>query len=148
MAISSILVIVLCKDNIECITYLNARTDDNPVLFVSSKSPHARLTRRRLEDILNRISTNANVEKVHPHRFKRTSATDLLNAGMPIEQVQEFLRASFPHAYRLKYPVYLCCKIMQCAEKIADNAVSPSSAYEEYAYVTINKRYTAASHLI
>lgn len=94
---------VLGKGNKERITYLNAkahihlqnylelRTDDNPALFVSSRSPHSRLTRRGLESILNKIATSANVEKVHPHRFRRTSATDLLNAGMPIEQVQELL---------------------------------------------------------
>lgn len=96
-------IIVLGKGNKERITYLNARshihlqnylalrTDENPALFVSSKSPHDRLTRRGLEDILNRLATSANVENVHPHRFRRTSATDLLNAGMPIEQVQELL---------------------------------------------------------
>ena len=28
---------------------------------------------------------------MHPHRFRRTSATDLLRMGMPIEQVQELL---------------------------------------------------------
>lgn len=94
---------VLGKGNKERITYLNAkshihlqnylalRTDDNPALFVSSKAPHERLTRRGLEDLINRIATTAKVEKVHPHRFRRTSATDLLNAGMPIEQVQELL---------------------------------------------------------
>lgn len=96
-------IIVLGKGNKERITYLNARahihlrnylesrTDNNPALFVSSKAPHERLTRRGLEDILKRISITAHVEKVHPHRFRRTSATDLLNAGMPIEQVQELL---------------------------------------------------------
>lgn len=96
-------IIVLGKGNKERVTYLNAkshihlqnyltlRTDDNPALFVSSKAPHNRLTRRGLEDILNRIALSANVENVHPHRFRRTSATDLLNAGMPIEQVQELL---------------------------------------------------------
>lgn len=94
---------VLGKGNKERITYLNAkshihlqnylemRTDDNPALFVSSKAPFNRLTRRGLEDLINRIATSAKVEKVHPHRFRRTSATDLLNAGMPIEQVQELL---------------------------------------------------------
>lgn len=94
---------VLGKGNKERITYLNARshihlqnylelrTDDNPALFVSSRAPHARLTRRGLEDLLNRIAATANVRNVHPHRFRRTSATDLLNAGMPIEQVQELL---------------------------------------------------------
>lgn len=96
-------IIVLGKGNKERVTYLNARahihlknyldsrTDDTPALFVSSKAPFDRLTRRGLEDILKRIGTAANVEKVHPHRFRRTSATDLLNAGMPIEQVQELL---------------------------------------------------------
>lgn len=96
-------IIVLGKGNKERVTYLNARahihlknylesrTDDNPALFVSIKAPHERLTRRGLEDILKRIGASANVEKVHPHRFRRTSATDLLNAGMPIEQVQELL---------------------------------------------------------
>lgn len=96
-------IIVLGKGNKERITYLNARahihlknyldsrTDDNPALFVSCKAPHERLTRRGLEDIVNRISNAAGVDKVHPHRFRRTSATDLLNAGMPIEQVQELL---------------------------------------------------------
>lgn len=96
-------IIVLGKGNKERITYLNARshihlqnylalrTDDNSALFVSSKAPHDRLTRRGLESILNKIASSANVENVHPHRFRRTSATDLLNAGMPIEQVQELL---------------------------------------------------------
>ena len=96
-------IIVLGKGNKERITYLNAkshihlqnylamRTDDNPALFVSIKAPHNRLTRRGLEDIINRIALSANVKNVHPHRFRRTSATDLLNAGMPIEQVQELL---------------------------------------------------------
>ena len=96
-------IVVLGKGNKERITYLNARshihlqnylalrTDDNPALFVSSRAPYDRLTRRGLEDILNRIALSANVENVHPHRFRRTCATDLLNAGMPIEQVQELL---------------------------------------------------------
>ena len=94
---------VLGKGNKERVTYLNAkshihlqkylemRTDANPALFVSTKAPHERLTRRGLEDLVKRIGETANVEKVHPHRFRRTSATDLLNAGMPIEQVQELL---------------------------------------------------------
>ena len=94
---------VLGKGNKERVTYLNARahihlkkylasrTDNNPALFVSCKAPHDRLTRRGLEDIINRISGAAGIKGVHPHRFRRTSATDLLTAGMPIEQVQELL---------------------------------------------------------
>lgn len=96
-------ILVLGKGDKERVTYLNAkahvhlknyldsRTDDNPALFVSCRSPHTRLTRNGLEDILRHIGQKANVENVHPHRFRRTSATDLLNVGMPIEQVQELL---------------------------------------------------------
>ncbi len=96
-------VLVLGKGNKEREVYLNARahlhlkqylesrTDSNPALFVSTRAPHERLTRAGVEYILSRIGENAGVENVHPHRFRRTSATDLLRMGMPIEQVQELL---------------------------------------------------------
>lgn len=71
--------------------YLDSRTDDNPALFVGTRAPHERLTRAGVEYILARIGENAGVENVHPHRFRRTSATDLLRMGMPIEQVRELL---------------------------------------------------------
>lgn len=71
--------------------YLDSRTDNNPALFVASKAPHKRLTRAGVEYILSRLGVAAGVENVHPHRFRRTSATDLLRMGMPIEQVQELL---------------------------------------------------------
>ena len=33
----------------------------------------------------------ANVPKVHPHKFRRSMATSLLNKGVPIEQVKTLL---------------------------------------------------------
>lgn len=96
-------VLVLGKGNKEREVYLNARahlhlrqylenrTDNNPALFVGSRAPYKRLTRAGVEYILSRIGERAGVENVHPHRFRRTSATDLLRMGMPIEQVQELL---------------------------------------------------------
>lgn len=71
--------------------YLESRADDNPALFVSCKAPHERLTRAGVEHILTVLGIVAGVDNVHPHRFRRTSATDLLRMGMPIEQVQELL---------------------------------------------------------
>lgn len=71
--------------------YLDSRTDDNPALFVGTRAPHERLTRAGVEYIVARIGESAGVDNVHPHRFRRTSATDLLRMGMPIEQVQELL---------------------------------------------------------
>lgn len=71
--------------------YLESRTDDNPALFVGTRAPHERLTKSGVRNILKKIGSAAGVSKVHPHRFRRTSATDLLRMGMPIEQVQELL---------------------------------------------------------
>ena len=71
--------------------YLESRTDDNPALFVGTRAPHKRLTKSGIRNILKKIGSVAGVSKVHPHRFRRTSATDLLRMGMPIEQVQELL---------------------------------------------------------
>lgn len=71
--------------------YLDSRTDDNPALFVGSRTPHERLTRAGIEYIVSKLGKSVGVENVHPHRFRRTSATDLLRMGMPIEQVQELL---------------------------------------------------------
>ena len=71
--------------------YLNERTDDDPALFVSSKSPHGRLTISGVEKVLRELGKEAEIAKVHPHRFRRTLATTAIDKGMPIEQVQKLL---------------------------------------------------------
>lgn len=71
--------------------YLASRTDDNEALFVSLRSPHERLTVSGVEEILRRLGKETGIEKVHPHRFRRTMATNILNKGMPIEEVKEIL---------------------------------------------------------
>ena len=71
--------------------YLYQRTDDNEALFVSNKKPHGRITPGAVRTILKKIGTKTEIEKVHPHRFRRTCATNLLRKGMPIEEVAEIL---------------------------------------------------------
>lgn len=71
--------------------YLDSRADDNEALFVSLKGPHERLSKTGIEDIIRRAGKRAGVEKAHPHRFRRTAATNALNRGMPIEEVALFL---------------------------------------------------------
>lgn len=71
--------------------YLEARTDDNEALFVSIRGPHERLTMRGIEDIIKRTGKRAGVEKAHPHRFRRTAATNALNRGMPVQEVAQLL---------------------------------------------------------
>lgn len=60
-------------------------------LFVTLDCPHNRLTVAGIQYMLRSMGKRAGVKDVHPHRFRRTIATDLLNRGMPIEQVKEFL---------------------------------------------------------
>lgn len=60
-------------------------------LFITLDYPHNRLTVPGIQYMLRNLGIRAKVENVHPHRFRRTIATDLLNRGMPIEQVKEFL---------------------------------------------------------
>ena len=64
--------------------------EDKP-LFVTLDKPHDRLTVAVVQHTLRQLGKRAKVENTHPHRFRRTIATDLLNRGMPIEQVKEFL---------------------------------------------------------
>ena len=71
--------------------YLYQRTDDNPALFVGLKKPYSRLTAAGAESRLREIGSRAGVEKVHPHRFRRTMATNLLRKGMPLEEVSQVL---------------------------------------------------------
>ena len=63
----------------------------NRPLFATLDRPHGRLTVPGIQYMLRQLGKRAGVQNVHPHRFRRTIATDLLNRGMPIEQVKEFL---------------------------------------------------------
>lgn len=71
--------------------YLNSRTDDNPALFVSLKSPYNRMKIGGIEARLRGIGRILGIEKVHPHKFRRTLATMAIDKGMPIEQLQQLL---------------------------------------------------------
>lgn len=71
--------------------YLDSRTDSNPALFVSLKSPFERLMIGGVETRLRELGHRLNLQKVHPHKFRRTMATTAIDKGMPIEQVQQLL---------------------------------------------------------
>ena len=46
-----------------------------------------RLMCNGLRSMLKRIETASGVENIHPHRFRRTFATNMINKGMPIQEV-------------------------------------------------------------
>mgnify|MGYP002533798740 FL=1 len=71
--------------------YLESRTDNNPALFVSLKSPHERLKIGGVEVRLREFGKQLGLNKVHPHKFRRTLATMAIDKGMPIEQLQQLL---------------------------------------------------------
>ena len=71
--------------------YLESRTDNNPALFVSLKSPHERLKIGGIEVRLRKFGKQLGLQKVHPHKFRRTLATMAIDKGMPIEQLQQLL---------------------------------------------------------
>ena len=95
--------IVLGKGDKERTTYFDARTklhlkeylasrdDDNPALFVSIRKPATRITEGGMEIMMRRLGIRTNVNKCHPHRFRRSCASTALEKGMPLEQVQLML---------------------------------------------------------
>lgn len=79
------------RTKIHLINYLDSRQDDNPALFVSLSFPYNRLLIGGVETRLRQIGEKADLNKVHPHKFRRTLATRAIDKGMPIEQVQHLL---------------------------------------------------------
>lgn len=77
------------KLHLQC--YLESRTDNNPALFVSLKSPFERLKIGGIEVRIKQIGQKLGIKKAHPHKFRRTLATTVIDKGMPIEQLQRLL---------------------------------------------------------
>lgn len=69
--------------------YLSHRKDTGTSLFIGRKSNA--LQKAGIEAIVRKIGERAGVKKVHPHRFRRTMATNLINKGMPAQEVQQIL---------------------------------------------------------
>lgn len=71
--------------------YLQTRTDDNPALFVTLDAPFTRLKISGVEIRMRELGRNLHLDRIHPHKFRRTMATRAIDKGMPIEQVQKIL---------------------------------------------------------
>lgn len=71
--------------------YLSMRNDNNPALFVSLLAPYDRLEISGVEIRLRKLGNDLELQRVHPHKFRRTMATKAIDKGMPIEQVQRLL---------------------------------------------------------
>jgi len=75
--------------------YFATRTDEHEAIFIgyknNSKNQPQRLAVGRIEQIIRDLGHEAGVENCHCHRFRRTTATQALKNGMPIEQVSMML---------------------------------------------------------
>ena len=79
------------KAKIHLQSYLVDRIDRNPALFVTLNAPYTRLKISGVEIRMRELGKKSLVNKIYPHKFRRTMATRAIDKGMPIEQVQKIL---------------------------------------------------------
>jgi len=75
--------------------YVNSRTDDNPGLFVSTRSPHQQIKEHALLNIIAEIGKRIGLH-TYPHKLRHTFATVGIRSGMPLEVLQALLGHSNP----------------------------------------------------
>ena len=71
------------------LNYLEDRNVDGDYLFYNKKKDP--LNRGGVRHILKTIETRAKITNVHPHRFRRTFATNLSNRGMEVQEISKLL---------------------------------------------------------
>lgn len=71
--------------------YLAIRNDSEQALFVSLRAPNKRISADGIRCMLKTLGMQADIEHVHPHKFRRTKATSLIKHGMSINEVSTIL---------------------------------------------------------
>ncbi|TSC58633.1 MAG: hypothetical protein Greene041679_80 [Parcubacteria group bacterium Greene0416_79] len=89
-------VVYFSRRTLECLKrYLKSRHDDDEALFISYRGPRRdsrRLTVRGVELVVEKYSKIAGIPFLAtPHTLRHSFATDLLNKGVDLRFVQEFL---------------------------------------------------------
>ena len=79
------------KTKVHLKKYISEREDNNKALFVTLDAPHDRLKISGVEIRLRQMGRRLELDRIHPHKFRRTMATRAIDKGMPIEQVQKIL---------------------------------------------------------
>ena len=69
--------------------YLETRQDIDPALFYSKQK--CRFTTDGIRIMLKTIEERSHVPNIHPHRFRHTLATNLIDRGMSIQEVAAIL---------------------------------------------------------
>lgn len=72
--------------------YIDSRSDDNPALFVSLKSPNRRMQKTSIEYAIHEIAERSILDRrVYPHLLRKTTATNMAKKGCPRELVAFYL---------------------------------------------------------
>lgn len=79
------------KTKVHLKEYIENRQDSNSALFVTLDAPFDRLKISGVEIRLRKLGRELKLERIHPHKFRRSMATRAIDKGMPIEQVQKIL---------------------------------------------------------
>lgn len=69
--------------------YLETRDDDNQALFVNRYNK--RFNTNGIREMLLRVEKAAGIQHIHPHKFRRTLATNMAKRGMPIQVIAQIL---------------------------------------------------------
>lgn len=75
----------LAKEHL--LKYLNGRTDG--ALFIPQRGD--RYEKGGIRYVLRTLGKRCGVENVHPHRFRRTFATQLASRGMQVQEIQKLM---------------------------------------------------------
>ena len=69
--------------------YLKIRTDDSDTLFVTKLG--IKFKEGGIRDMLKRLEERSGVTHVHPHKFRRTYATNMARRGMNIQTIAKLM---------------------------------------------------------
>lgn len=71
------------------LAYIHSRKETGDALFYSKN--HEPIRTSGIRFVLNNVAKRAGVSNVHPHRFRRTFATNLSKRGMAVQEIQKLM---------------------------------------------------------
>ena len=71
------------------LSYIHSRKETGDALFYNKN--HEPIRTDGIRFILNNVAKRAGVSNVHPHRFRRTFATNLSKRGMAVQEIQKLM---------------------------------------------------------